>query len=68
MSSRRFSVLLATLLVAEFLSSVELFATLTLAGALALLLALGFFDGAIRARLFGLIAPIMVAYLTAATK
>ena len=66
MSSRRFSVLLATLLVAEFLSSVELFATLTLAGALALMLALGFFDGAIRARLFGLIAPITVAYLTAA--
>jgi hypothetical protein len=65
-SSSRFSVLLATLLVAEFLSSVELFATLTLAGALALLLALGCFEGAMRARLFGLIAPTITAYLTAA--
>ncbi len=65
-SSRRFSVLLATLLVVEFLSCVELFATLTLVGALALILAIAFLDGATRARLFGLIAPAAAAYLIAA--
>ncbi len=62
-SSARFSVMLAALLVIEFLFSVELFATITLIGGFSLLLALVLFDNATRSRLRGLISPIVVGYV-----
>ncbi len=64
-SARRFAILLATLLTAQFLCSVELFTTLTIVGGFSLLLALLLFNGDLRARLVGLIAPIAAAYVVA---
>jgi hypothetical protein len=64
-SPRHFAVLLGTLLIVQFLCSVELCATLTAVGGFALLLALVLFDGDLRARLAGLIAPAMTGYLIA---
>jgi hypothetical protein len=64
-SARRFAVTLAALLVAEFLCSVELFATVTLVGGFALLLAMMLFAGEMRARLFGLISPTIGGYAIA---
>jgi hypothetical protein len=64
-SARRFALLLAALLIVQFLCSVELFATVTMVGGFALLLALVLFGGNLRARLSGLIAPTIAAYLIA---
>ena len=66
-SARRFSIALAALLTIQFLCSVELFATVTIVGGFALLLALALFDGDLRTRLAGLIPPAIVGYaITAA--
>jgi hypothetical protein len=62
-SSRRFAVMLAALLVTQFLCSVDLFATITLVGGFSLLLALVLFDGDARIRLRRLIVPIIGGYL-----
>ncbi len=64
-TTRRFAILLAALLIAQFLCSVELFATLTMVAGFSLLLALLLFTGDLRARLLGLIAPIATAYVVA---
>ena len=64
-SARPFAILLAALLTAQFLCSVELFATLTMVGGFSLLLAVLLFNGDLRARLVGLIAPIAAAYVVA---
>jgi hypothetical protein len=58
-----FAVMLAALLVTQFLCSVELFATVTLVGGFSLLLALALFDSAARIRLRRLIIPIIGGYL-----
>jgi len=59
----RFSVMLALLLVTEFLCSVDLFATMTLVGGFSLLLALVLFKGNTRIRLQGLIVPMVLGYV-----
>ena len=64
-SPRRFTTLLAVLLAVQFLCSVEIFATVTIVGGFALLLALALFDGEMRARLAGLIAPTIAGYAIA---
>jgi hypothetical protein len=64
-SAVRFSVMLAALLIMQFLCSVELFATVTVVSGFALLLALALFDGDLRARLAGLIAPVVAGYAMA---
>jgi hypothetical protein len=61
-SARRFAIALAALLTVQFLCAVELFATVTLVGGFALLLALALFSGDLRARLAGLIAPAIAGY------
>jgi hypothetical protein len=64
-SAQRFAVLLAALLAVEFLCFPELFATITIVGGFALLLALAVFDTELRGRLVRLIAPATAAYLIA---
>jgi hypothetical protein len=64
-TARRLAILLAALLIAQFLCSVELFATLTIVGGFSLLLALALFRDDLRARLVGLIGPIAAAYVVA---
>jgi hypothetical protein len=64
-TTQRFAILLAALVIAEFLCSVELFATLTIVGGFSLLLALALFSEDLRARLVGLIGPIAAAYVAA---
>ncbi|HYL59808.1 MAG TPA: hypothetical protein VEU51_13135, partial [Candidatus Acidoferrales bacterium] len=64
-TARSFAVTLAIVLAAQFLCSVELFATLTLVGGFALLLAIVLFSGEMRARLVQLIAPTAAAYVLA---
>jgi len=64
-SARRYAIELAALLVAQFLCSVELFATLTLFGAVALTLAIVLYDGETRARLLHLIVPTGAGYFLA---
>ena len=64
-SARRFAIKLATLLTVQFLCSVELFATVTMVGGLALLLAVALFVSDLRARLVGLIEPAMAGYAIA---
>jgi hypothetical protein len=64
-SARRFAIGLAAILTVQFLWFPELFATITMVGGFALLLALVFFDGDVRARLAGLIAPAMAGYAIA---
>ncbi len=61
-SGRRFAILLAALLTAQFLFFPELFATITLVGGFSLLLALAIFDGDTRTKLRHLIAPIIMGY------
>ncbi len=65
-SARRFAMLFAALLAVQFLCSVELFATVTIVGGFALMLALVLFDGELRARLAGLLAPAAAGYAIAA--
>jgi hypothetical protein len=64
-SARRFAILAAALLAVQFLCFPELFATITIVGGFAFLLALLLFDTGTRARLLGLIAPVTAAYLIA---
>lgn len=64
-SARRFALVLAALLVVEFLCSVELFATVTLVGGFALLLAIALFSGDVRVRMVALIIPAIVGYAIA---
>src|SRR5260370_10819029 len=64
-SARRFAIALSALLTIQFLCSVELFATITIVGGFALLLAFALFDGDLRARLAGLIPPAIVGYAIA---
>jgi hypothetical protein len=64
-SARRFAILLAALLVVQFLCFPEIVATFTVVGAIALLLALALFDGGIRARLLRIIPPAAAGYLIA---
>lgn len=61
-SAARFAVILAALLVIQFLCSVELFATITLVGGFSLMLALVLFRGDLRIRLRRLIIPIIGGY------
>jgi hypothetical protein len=62
LSERRFAILLAALLTAEFLCFPELFATVTLVGGFALLIALAVFDANARVRITRLIKPAIVGY------
>jgi len=62
-SARRFAILLAALLVTQFLCSVDLFATATLVGGFSLLLALLVFDRDARIRLRRLVIPTIGGYL-----
>src|SRR3984957_1013367 len=64
-SARRFAILLAALLIIQFLCFPEIVATVTIVGGIALLLALALFDGGIRARLLGLIPPAAAGYVIA---
>jgi hypothetical protein len=61
-SARRYAAMLAALLIVEFLCTVELFATVTMFGAIAILLGLYFFEGAMRTAIARLIAPTAAAY------
>ncbi len=61
-SARRYAAMLALLLIVEFLCAVELFATITVFGAIAILLALYLFDAETRSKVAGLIAPTAAAY------
>ncbi len=65
-SAARFAVMLAALLVTQFLCSVDLFATMTLVGGFSLVLALVLFNGDARIRLRRLIIPIVGGYLISA--
>jgi hypothetical protein len=65
LSARRFAILLSALLAVQFLCSVELFATVTIVGGIALLLAIILFDDERRARLVGFLAPIATSYAIA---
>src|SRR5215472_300620 len=64
-SARRFAILLGLLLTIQFLCFPEIFATVTIVGGFALLLALALFDANLRTRLAGLIAPAIAGYLIA---
>jgi len=64
-SARRFAILLAALLTVQFLCFPEIFATITIVGGFALLLALALFDRDLRARIVGLIGPAITGYLMA---
>ncbi len=64
-STRQYTMTLAALLVVQFLCSVELFATMTIVGGFALLLAMTLFGSELRARLASLFAPTTSAYLLA---
>lgn len=61
-SARRYAAMLALLLIVEFLCAVELFATITMFGAIAILLALSLFDAKLRSRIADLIAPTAAGY------
>ncbi len=65
-SGRRFAAFLAALLVAQFLCSIELFATATMIGAASLMLATLIFGSTLRARLASLTVSVIFAYLIAA--
>jgi hypothetical protein len=64
-SARRYAGMLALMLVIEFLCAVELFATITVFGAIAILLAIYLFDTETRSRIARLIAPTAAAYAIA---
>ncbi|MGD0120793.1 MAG: hypothetical protein ABSD30_22215 [Candidatus Binatus sp.] len=61
-SALRYAIALAVLLIVQFLCSVELFATITIVGGFALMLAFALFDSDVRARLTALIAPAVSGY------
>jgi hypothetical protein len=62
-SARWFALMLAALLIVQFLCAVELFATVTLVGGFSLLLAPLVYDGDVRTRLRSLVTPIIGGYL-----
>jgi len=64
-SARRFTLEIAALLIVQFLCGIELFATMTVFGGFALLIAIVFFGGETRARLLGLIGSLAAAYAIA---
>jgi hypothetical protein len=64
-SARRFSILLGALVTIQFLCFPEIFATVTIVGGFALVLALVIFDRDVRKRLVGLIPPAIAGYLIA---
>ena len=64
-SAQRFTIELAALLTAQFLLTIELFATLTVFGAIAIAVAAALFGPSVRARLIGLAAPIVLGYAIA---
>jgi hypothetical protein len=64
-TARRFTLLLALILVAQFLLGIEIFLTLNMAGALALLLGLTYADADVRQRVLSLLKPIAYAYVLA---
>ncbi|HKN14225.1 MAG TPA: hypothetical protein VJX68_13625 [Candidatus Binatus sp.] len=64
-SVRRFTLEIASLVIVQFLCGIELFATMTVFGGFALLVALIFFDGETRARLIRLIGSLAAAYAIA---
>jgi len=65
-SARRYAILTAALLTVQFLCFPELFATITIVGGFALLLAMVLFDsGGMRVQLAGLIGPAASGYLIA---
>jgi hypothetical protein len=61
-SAQRYAIGLAVLLIVQFLCSVELFATITIVGGFALMLAFALFDSDVRGRLTALIAPAVSGY------
>ena len=61
-TSRRFIILLTCSLIAQFLTSHELFATITLFSGLSMLLALGFTSGELRRRVWNLIQYVVIAW------
>ncbi|MEA2160262.1 MAG: hypothetical protein QOD66_2642, partial [Solirubrobacteraceae bacterium] len=65
LSRRRFAVLMTAALVLQFSFSVEVFAAMTMFGAVALAFAYTFGEAGIRARLRALLGPISVSYLSA---
>jgi hypothetical protein len=64
-SARRFTLEIAALLTVQFLCGIELFATMTVFGGSALLVAFVLFDSESRARLLQLIGPLAAAYVIA---
>jgi hypothetical protein len=64
-SARRFAILLGALLTIQFLCFPEIFATVTIVGGFALLVAFLLFDHEVRMRLLGLIVPTIAGYLIA---
>jgi hypothetical protein len=63
--ARRFIMLLGLLLVAEFLFSIEVFATMTIFAAITFAMAWQLGKGEVRRRLTGMIAPLAVSYSVA---
>ncbi|MGA6973099.1 MAG: hypothetical protein WBY93_15805 [Candidatus Binatus sp.] len=61
-SAHRYAIGLAVLLIVQFLCSVELFATITIVGGFAFVLAFALFESDVRARLTALIAPAVYGY------
>lgn len=66
-AQRVFVVALAAMLVVEFLVSLEIFATATMFGSIAFLLAFALFEDDTRQRLRALIVPIVASYVIALT-
>ena len=60
-----FAMLLALVLVAQFLLTIEIVATMTMFGAMAIALAISFTSGDVRSRVLRLIAPILAGYAIA---
>ena len=60
-----FVILLALVLLVQFLFTIEIFATMTMFGAMAILLGISFTSGDTRSRLYRLIAPTLAAYAIA---
>ncbi|MBF6560984.1 MAG: hypothetical protein IVW56_11890 [Candidatus Binataceae bacterium] len=61
-ATRTFVLLLSALLIIQFLCFIETFATMSLFGGLALMLALGLYEGDERKRLVAMIAPLAMSY------
>ncbi len=64
-SAQRFTLEIAALLTVQFLCGIELFATMTIFGGFAMLVAIVFFDGETRAKLLKLVGPLAAGYAIA---